>query len=95
MRQQDKKLVDAARQLLKLYGYYVDNLWHVDDVHFICEQNNWVRLTNQDAMEVFAIAGEQFDGEAGISWPRLEKALHTFLKRQETLEGVLSDTALS
>ena len=24
--------IDNARQLLKSYGYYVENLWHIDDV---------------------------------------------------------------
>ncbi len=93
MEQKNTKIVDAARELLKAYGYFVDNLWHVDDVHFICEQNNLAQLTNQEAMEVFEIAKDQFEGETGLSWPKLEKALHTYLHRQSVLRIVCQKDA--
>jgi len=80
------KIIEAARELLKSFGYFVDNLWHVDDVHFICEQQELPKISNEEAMEVFIIANQQFDGETGISWPQLEAALRIFLQR----EGVLS-----
>ena len=76
------KIVEAARDLLKAYGYFIDNLWHVQDVHFICEQYRLPDITDAEAMEVFSIADEQFDGEEGLSWPKLEKALFTFLHRK-------------
>lgn len=25
--------IEQAKKVLKKYGYYVDNLWHTDDVH--------------------------------------------------------------
>ncbi len=25
--------LNDARKILKMYGYYTDNLWHIDDVH--------------------------------------------------------------
>ena len=28
-----KKSLEQAKQVLKENGYYVDNLWHTDDVH--------------------------------------------------------------
>jgi hypothetical protein len=76
MNSDSSKIVDAAREVLKAFGYFIDNLWHVDDVHFICEQQQLPRITNEEAMQVFIIASQQFDGETGISWPQLEKALH-------------------
>lgn len=79
------KIVEAARELLKSFGYFVDNLWHIDDVHFICEQNNVHRLSDEEAMEVFIVAKEQFDGENGLSWPQLEKALRIYLHRKSVL----------
>lgn len=79
------KIIEAAQQLLKEYGYFIDELWHVDDIHFICEQKNLKRLSKSEAMEVFEIAKEQFDGEHGISWPQLEKALGIFLERERVL----------
>ncbi|MCE2926230.1 MAG: hypothetical protein LW823_01090 [Rickettsiales bacterium] len=80
------KIVEAARGLLKANGYYVDKLWHVQDVRFICEQYHLPELTDEEAMEVFVIAGDQFDGEAGLSWPQLEKALFTFMRRKATIQ---------
>lgn len=81
----DIKVIETARELLKAYGYFVDNLWHVDDIHFICEQKNLPVITNNEAMEVFIIANEQFDGEIGLCWPQLEKALDSYLRRKALL----------
>jgi hypothetical protein len=95
MDQNENKIINAARELLKLYGYYVDNLWHVRDVHFICEQNNIACISDKEALEVFDIASEQFDGETGISWAKLEKALYTFLQRKTPLDAFChEDTAV-
>ena len=88
MKSSQEKMVKAARELLKTLGFFVDNLWHVEDVYFICEQNNLPKLSHQDAMEVFQIAKDQFDGEAGLSWPQLEKALNTYLLRKALLNGL-------
>jgi hypothetical protein len=81
------KIVEAARELLKSYGYFVDNLWHVEDVHFICEQQNLPKVSDEEAMEVFMMANQQFDGETGISWPQLESALRMFLQREMLLKA--------
>lgn len=80
-----QEVLETSRELLKIYGYFVDNLWHVDDIHFICEQKNLQKITNKEAMEVFEIANEQFDGETGIGWPQLENALNIFLRRKKLL----------
>jgi hypothetical protein len=29
---ENKLTIESAKQLLKDHGYYVDNLWHIDDV---------------------------------------------------------------
>lgn len=88
MEPQLTRLVEAARDLLKVYGYFVDNLWHVKDVHFISEQNALPKIGDDEAMEVFLIANNQFDGETGVSWPQLEKALNTYMKRKEVLSNM-------
>ncbi len=80
--QKSNKIVEAARELLSSFGYHVGNLWHVDDIHFICEQNNYPKINDQEAKEVFSIANEQFDGENGLSWPQLEKAILTYYTRE-------------
>ncbi len=54
-------------------------------MHFICEQHELPELTDDEAMEVFVIANQQFDGETGISWPQLESALHMHLERKIAL----------
>lgn len=84
------KAVEFARELLKEYGYFVDNLWHVDDIHFICEQNNLPNLTNAEAMEVFVIANEQFEGQTGLCWPQMESAVNAYFRRKALLDGTFS-----
>ncbi len=79
------KIIEAARDLLKEFGYFMDDLWHVDDVNFICEQHNLRKLSKEEAMKVFAIAHEQFDGDHGMSWPQLEKALYIYMRRNVVL----------
>ncbi|MDX2074205.1 MAG: hypothetical protein SFX19_07580 [Alphaproteobacteria bacterium] len=71
----------------------MENLWHVDDIHFICEQNDLPKVTDAEAQEIFKIAHEQFDGESGLSWPQLEKALNTYLLRKALLEGLCAAKA--
>ena len=39
--------VDEAREVLRKAGYFVDNLWHVNDV-----KDNYDVLDNEDAQEV-------------------------------------------
>jgi hypothetical protein len=38
--------VEDAKRILKEFGYYVDNLWHIDDVHY-----NYI-CTTEEAQEV-------------------------------------------
>ncbi len=83
------QIIESARELLKAYGYFVDNLWHVDDVHFLCEQKKLPKISNEEAMEVFIIANEQFDGENGLCWPQLEKALNSYLHRKALIKDIL------
>ena len=85
MEQPADAIIDATRALLKSFGYFVDNLCHVRDVHFICEQQGLPKISDAEAMEVFTIATEQFDGETGISWPQLEAALGIFLQKKALL----------
>lgn len=93
MDHQATKIIEFARDVLKAHGYFVDNLWHVTDIHFICEQHGMERLSDEDAMEVFCIANEQFDGEIGLSWPQLERAVKCFFKRRAILSGMEEDEA--
>lgn len=88
----NNKVIKAAKELLKTYGYFVDKLWHVNDVHFICEQNNLPKLSDAEAMEVFAIACDNFDGETGLSWPELEKAVRSYLKRESIIHRETEET---
>ena len=87
------KLIEAARELLKASGYFVENLWHVADVHFMCDQLGVAPISDDEAMIVFAIANEQFDGETGVSWPKLEKALNIYLQRKALLSSMCESKA--
>ncbi len=88
MNEKNDKLVEVAKDILRTHGYFVDNLWHINDVHFICEQNNIAKLSDKEAMEVFAVANDQFDGEHGFSWPRIEKAVFAFLNRKTAIAAL-------
>ncbi len=76
---QSERIIAAAREILKAHGYFVDNLWHVNDVNFLCQQAGLPVLSQKEALAVFDLANSQFDGEYGMSWPCLEKALHNYL----------------
>lgn len=78
-----EKIVEAAKEILKFHGYFVDILWHVDDIYFICEQTELPVVNNQEAMQIFEIAAQQYDGEVGLSWPQLESALRHYLKERD------------
>ena len=78
------RLVELSRDILKLQGYFVDNLWHIDDIHFLCEEKNYAILSDSEAMQVFQIAAQGFDGEFGFGWSQLEKALEKYMV-QKTL----------
>jgi len=85
---QSERLVAAAREVLKLNGYFVDNLWHIKDIHLLCEQTGLNPLSIDEAMMVFELANQQFDGEHGINWPQLERALHTYMQFKDKLRSL-------
>lgn len=89
MTTEEINLVEAARHVLKAAGYYVDQLWHVDDLHFLCEQLEQDQLAPGEAEQVFNIASQHFDGESGISWPQLERALQLFRHRKQALQDLV------
>lgn len=86
-------IVEVAREVLRAAGYFVEKLWHVEDVHFLAEQLGLDRLDDDEARQVFDIASEQFDGEAGINWPQLERALQIFLMRRKALRAICAGAA--
>jgi hypothetical protein len=93
MNSHSNKIIEVAKELLRQFGYFVDNLWHVDDVHFICDQKELPRISDAEAMEVFVIAKEQFDGEHGISWPQLDKALRIYMHQKNVLVSMCESAA--
>lgn len=86
MSNQLERFIDAARLVLKEQGYFVDNLWHVNDIIFLCEQLGVSAVTREEAMTVFDIANTQFDGEFGLNWPQLERALLRYLQEQQSVK---------
>lgn len=86
----DKTFVTAAKDILKAAGYYTEKLWHADDVHFLCEQLEIPMLEPHEVQEVFAICGQLFDGDVGLNWPQLERALHVYNQRKQTLQECYS-----
>lgn len=64
------RFVETAKDLLQEYGYFIQHMWHVDDVHFLCEQRNWPKLSHEEAKAVFLIFSELYDGELGMTWAK-------------------------
>ena len=87
------KIIESAKDLLRCFGYFVDNLWHVEDVHMLCRQKNLPKISDLEAMEVFSIAKEQFDGELGISWPALDRAIRIYIQRKNLIGSIIETTA--
>lgn len=77
-----ERMVTAAREILKAHGYFVDNLWHANDLIFLCETHGIPTLNTVQAQEVFTLANNAFDGETGLSWPQLERALLDYWRQK-------------
>lgn len=43
---------EQAKEVLRNAGYFVENLWHVDDVRHVTEES----ISNEQAMEVLSMA---------------------------------------
>lgn len=82
---QNDPMIDAAINVLRTAGYYTEKLWHADDVRFICEQLELPQLQRHEVETIFEIVGNLFDGETGISWPQLERAVHVFFQKKQAL----------
>ena len=87
-----EQFIHAAREVLRVHGFFVDNLWHVDDVHFLCEQRGWPALNHEEAKGVFAIFNEMFEGEGGLTWEKLEQSTRIFLAQQGRIKQMLPNT---
>lgn len=48
LKDRDHKAIEQAKELLKNYGYFTDNLWHVDDVltRFDCDEDTAQSILN-------------------------------------------------
>lgn len=88
---QIQDFISSAREVLRTQGYFVQKLWHVDDVHLLCEQRGWPQLTHEDGLSVFAIFNELFDGGEGLTWERLEQATQIYLAQQGHLKQILEN----
>ena len=54
------KEIQQAKQLLKDNGFYIENLWHVDDVKFGANsEDKYIECTNNEAYEILSEAIEQ------------------------------------
>ena len=54
------KEIQQAKQLLKNNGFYIENLWHVDDVKFGANsEDKYIECTNDEAYKVLSEAIQQ------------------------------------
>lgn len=77
-----QRLITTSLDILKDYGYFTQCLWHVEDIHLLCEQRCWPKLNHEEAKAVFAIFAELYDGDQGMTWTKLEQATEVYLAQQ-------------
>tara|TARA_R110002095_G_scaffold138164_1_gene119671 strand:- start:565 stop:1086 length:522 start_codon:yes stop_codon:yes gene_type:complete len=54
------KEIEQAKQLLKDNGFYIENLWHVDDVKYGGNsEDKYIECTNYEAYEILSEAVQQ------------------------------------
>lgn len=89
------KLIHSSLELLNQYGYFTQCMWHVNDIHLLCEQKHWPALTHMEARSVFDIFAELFEGDQGLTWSKLEQATQVFLAQQGKIKGITHTRSLS
>jgi hypothetical protein len=67
--------VASMRTLLKEFGIYAGKIWHVNDVHTLCEKNNLPQISHHDAMNVFEHAARQNAGRMPLTTTQIEQTL--------------------
>ena len=72
-------LIQEAKGLLKKEGYYIDNLWHIDDVkqNYDCTDNDAYKILDQ------SIAGEYTQEQIFIAIDEVAFAFDIPLKKTE------------
>tara|TARA_R110002096_G_scaffold214792_1_gene402527 strand:- start:56 stop:466 length:411 start_codon:yes stop_codon:yes gene_type:complete len=54
------KEIEQAKQLLKNNGFYIENLWHIDDVKYGANsEDKYIEYTNDEAYKVLSEAIQQ------------------------------------
>ena len=89
------KFIESAKDILTSYGYFMEHLWHVDDIHFLCVQRGWPTLNHEEAMSVFVIFSELYDGELGMTWAKLEQAVQVYLAQSGRIAQMSATRSMS
>jgi len=89
------KFEESAKNVLISYGYFMEHLWHVDDVHFLCEQRGWPELNREEAKSIFIIFSELYDGELGMTWAKLEQATQVYLAQSGRIAQMAQPRSMS
>lgn len=53
--------------------------WHIDDIHEVCKQNNYPKLTDKQAMEILKTAERRHDANEGINWIVLDAHIDIYI----------------
>ncbi|MDA9302832.1 hypothetical protein N9Q25_00400 [bacterium] len=76
------KKIEEAKRLLKESGYYIDNLWHVDDVQQRCY------CTEEEAQDVLDVSLNN-EGTMHQVWESIDTAIEEHeLPKQLTVLGI-------
>ncbi len=73
-----------ALDFLRERGYFVDILWHANDIKTLCEDHGWLMPDTEECQRIFGLFREEYDGENGLSWPRLETIVRRYMLTRKT-----------
>ena len=71
-----------AIKILEYQGYFTAELWSGKDIALLCEQEGFPLPSNRQCQEIFARLQHNYDGDMGISWPVLRRAVHEYFTGQ-------------
>jgi len=80
-RRHSLRIIEIITELLHSFGYFIGKLWHVEDIHSLCEREGWAKISDAEAMEVFVLTQERCHAAtSGISRAQLEKTLRMYVE---------------
>ena len=76
--------IEKAKEVLRDAGYFIENLWHKNDIDDICIQNDISELSHKEIKEFWEYYNKNFNAEIGMNLESLEVSLIEFIELNHT-----------